>query len=157
MRRDDESSHDKSGQNEHQHGWEHIPNNELEILSPNSCLPPPSTVYEPSQFPTRSEQDQYNWDNVAAIPRKNAEDRYEEVLDTAPRLNRRRFLSEWWQEMLSALSSVLCLMTIVVILYKVNGKLLLDWDELVSLNAVISVLSTGGKACLILLVAECIS
>ncbi|KAH8743762.1 hypothetical protein F5883DRAFT_388839, partial [Diaporthe sp. PMI_573] len=63
----------------------------------------------------------------------------------------------WWQEMLSAMLSMLCTVVIIVILYKVDDKLLADWDEPVSLNAVISVLSTAVKAGLILPVAECIS
>lgn len=59
--------------------------------------------------------------------------------------------------MLSALSSVSCLVAIVVILYKVNGKPLADWNGPVSLNAVVSILSTAVKAGLILPVADCIS
>lgn len=59
--------------------------------------------------------------------------------------------------MLSAVLSMLCIVVIIVILYKVSGKPLADWDEPVSLNAVISVLSTAVKAGLILPVAECIS
>lgn len=66
-------------------------------------------------------------------------------------------LSEWWQEILSATSSILCTVAIVVILYNVDGKPLSQWTVPVSLNVVISILSTAGKAGLILPVAECIS
>ena len=159
MKRDNENSQEIDTQNEHQHGWEHIPSRDNdEIVSPNSYLSPTSTACDPSQFQQTSERGPHNSDDVSAIPRKEAEGPYEEeVFDAAPRLKRRRFLSEWWQEMLSAVSSIFCLVAIVVILYKVNGKPLADWDEPVSLNAVVSVLSTAVKAGLILPVAECIS
>lgn len=143
MTRHNENSEDIRGQNEHQHGWEHIPSNDnYDIVSPSS------------QFQQRSEPT----DNASPLPSKGGGGPYEvEILDPAPQLKKRKFLSEWWQEIFSAISSILCLVAIAVILYKVNGKPLADWDAPVSLNAAISILSTAVKAGLILPVAECIS
>lgn len=159
MTRDNENSQESSAQNEHQRGWEHVPSRDNdEIASLNSYLAPASAAWNPSQFRQKSQQEPHNSNDASEIPRKGAADPYEEeVFDAAPRLKRRRFLGEWWQEILSAVSSVACLVAIVVILYKVNGKPLADWNGPVSLNAVVSVLSTAVKAGLILPVAECIS
>lgn len=159
MTRENNHSEHIRAQNEHQHGWEHIPSNDNdEIVSPISYVSPTSTARNPPQFRRESEPEPHSSDDASAIPSKEANGPYEvEILDAAPRLKKRRFLTEWWQEMLSAMSSILCVVAIVIILYKVNGKPLADWDEPVSLNAVISVLSTAVKAGLILPVAECIS
>lgn len=154
MTKDDERIQETNGHIQDQYEWEHIPNDELEIVSPISYVPPSSTAWDPSQYhPTFG----HISGDLSAIQKKEAEHRYEEVFDTGLQPNRRRFLREWWQEILSAISSMLCLVAIVIILYKVNGKPLSDWNEPVSLNAVISLLSTAGKAGLILPVAECIS
>lgn len=160
MPRDNENSQDIRAQNERQRGWEHIPSNDNDgTVSPISSVSPTNAAWNPSQFQRGSEPEPPNSDDASATPRKGPEGPYEEeTLDAAPqRLKRRRFLTEWWQEMLSAISSMLCIVAIIVILYKVNRKPLADWDEPVSLNAVISVLSTAAKAGLILPVAECIS
>lgn len=159
MTTDNEKHKDSSAQNEYQRGWEHIPSRDNdEIASLNSHLAPTSPAWNPSQFRQKSQQEPHDSDDAFDIPGEKAAGHYEEeVFDAPPRLKRRRFLSEWWQEMLSALSSVSCLVAIVVILYKVNGKPLADWNGPVSLNAVVSILSTAVKAGLILPVADCIS
>lgn len=143
-----------------QNGWEHIPGNDNDgIVSPVSYVSPTSTAWDPSPSQRVSEPEPPNSYDASAIPRKGPEGPYEEeIFEAAPRrLKRRRFLTEWWQEMLSAISSMLCIVAIIVILWKVNRKPLADWDEPVSLNAVISILSAAAKAGLILPVAECIS
>lgn len=157
--RDEEISHDEiaQSQSQSQHEWEHIPNDEPENVSPESGLLPSNTAHDSSESQPKLDQDRHISDHAAATPKKEAEVRWQEVSATAPRLKRRRFLGEWWQEMLSALLSVFCLVFMIVILSKVNGSPLEDWDEPVSLNAVVSVLSTAGKASMILPVAECIS
>lgn len=159
MPRDNENSQDIHAQNERQRGWEHIPSKSNDgIVSPISYVSPTTTAWDPSQFQPKSEPEPPNFVDASATPRKGPEGPYEEeILVAAPRLKRRRFLTEWWQEILSAISSMLCTVAIIVILYKVNTKPLADWDEPVSLNAVISILSTAVKAGLILPVAECIS
>jgi hypothetical protein len=159
MKRDNEGSKGIRPPNKHQHGWEHIPGGDNEeAVPPNSYLSSTSTAYDPSQFQKTPQHDPRNFGNASVIIRKESQVRCEEELFNAePRLERRRFLSEWWKEMLSAASSVFCLVAIVVILCVVDEKPLSDWDEPVSLNAVISILSTAVKAGLILPVAECIS
>ena len=63
----------------------------------------------------------------------------------------------WGIEMLSALFSILCVVAMVIILYKIDGRVLSTWTIAVSPNAVISVLSTASKAAMILPVAESLS
>lgn len=84
-------------------------------------------------------------------------DQYEQEIFEVQRQKKRGVLREWWQEILSATSSILCTVAIVVILYNVDGKPLANWTVPVSLNVVVSILSTAVKAGLILPVAECIS
>lgn len=63
----------------------------------------------------------------------------------------------WWLEGLSALFSIICIVAMVIVLVKFDGKLLSSWVWVISPNAVVSVLSTASKATMILTVAECIS
>ncbi|KAK7923524.1 hypothetical protein PG985_007595 [Apiospora marii] len=64
---------------------------------------------------------------------------------------------DWWQEIWSFLFSVLCLLGMVILLSRIQNRPLTSWSFVVSPNALISVLSTASKACLILPVSECIS
>lgn len=91
------------------------------------------------------------------MPSKGTMDQYEQEIFEVQRQKKGGVLSEWWQEILSAISSILCTVAIVVILYSVDGKPLANWIVPVSLNVVVSILSTAVKAGLILPVAECIS
>jgi len=63
----------------------------------------------------------------------------------------------WGLETASILFSLSCFVAMVVVLAKINGRLLSSWGLPVSPNAVISILSTASKATLILPIAECIS
>lgn len=63
----------------------------------------------------------------------------------------------WGMEILSTIFSILCVVAMVIILYKIDGRLLSTWTIAVSPNAVISVLSTASKAAMILPVAESLS
>ena len=73
-----------------------------------------------------------------------------------PRL--RRYCGGGWSaEIASAVFSILCVVAIVVILSRIDGRLLSSWTIAVSPNAVIAVLSTAAKAAMLLPVAESIS
>ena len=63
----------------------------------------------------------------------------------------------WAAEITCAVFSILCVVAIVVILSRIDGRLLSSWTEAVSPNAVIAVLSTAAKAAMLLPVAESIS
>lgn len=63
----------------------------------------------------------------------------------------------WWLEMLGAVCSIACVIALVIVLIKFDGKLLSSWVWVASPNAVVSILSTASKAMMILTVAECIS
>lgn len=63
----------------------------------------------------------------------------------------------WGVELASTFFSMLCVVAMVIILSKIDGRLLSSWTITVSPNAVISVLSTASKAAMILPVAEGLS
>ena len=63
----------------------------------------------------------------------------------------------WGAEIVGTLFSMLCVVAMVIILSKIDGRLLSSWTIAVSPNAVISVLSTASKAAMILPVAESLS
>lgn len=63
----------------------------------------------------------------------------------------------WREEILSAFFSIACTAAMIIVLIKFDGKVLSSWAWYISPNAVISILSTGSKAAMILPVAECIS
>lgn len=69
----------------------------------------------------------------------------------------RSLLRSWWQEILSSIVSVICVVAIALILQNIDGTLLSSWGIAVSPNAVISILSTTAKATMILPIAESIS
>lgn len=71
--------------------------------------------------------------------------------------DRTPLIRSWWREILSAILSVLCLVAIILVLFKIDGILLSSWTAFASPNAVISILSTAAKAAIILPVAESIS
>lgn len=81
----------------------------------------------------------------------------QEIIDPNERQRRRGFFQDWWQEIGSVILSILCTVALVVILGEVNGRRLSDWSIPVSLNAVVSILSTAVKVGMILPVTECIS
>lgn len=59
--------------------------------------------------------------------------------------------------MSSAIFAVLCILAIVTILARIDGKLLSSWTIAVAPNAVVSIICTAAKAAIILAVAESIS
>lgn len=63
----------------------------------------------------------------------------------------------WGVETASTIFSMLCVVAMVIILSRIDGRLLSSWTIEVSPNAVISVLSTASKAAMILPVAEGLS
>lgn len=67
-----------------------------------------------------------------------------------------RLLRDWWQEIGSALFSILCTVAIIIILYNLDGNRLSDWTIPVSLTAAMSILPTAVKVGIILPATECI-
>lgn len=63
----------------------------------------------------------------------------------------------WWQEIVSLVFSIACTAAMVIVLIEFDGKVLSSWAWYISPNAVVSILSTGSKAAMILPVGECIS
>jgi hypothetical protein len=66
-----------------------------------------------------------------------------------------RWFVEWWLlEIISWLFSASCMVVIVAILFKFEGKLVLDWKGVVSIGTFISILSGFVKSALLLPTAE---
>ncbi|PYH94736.1 hypothetical protein BO71DRAFT_398675 [Aspergillus ellipticus CBS 707.79] len=63
----------------------------------------------------------------------------------------------WWIEILSSVASALCLVAIIVVLAKIDGKLLSSSIVRISPNTTISILSTAAKALMITTISSCIS
>lgn len=61
----------------------------------------------------------------------------------------------WWPELLSCTFSVACIVALVALLTVYNGKQIFNWHG-VTLNALVSVLSTASKASLLLAIEEAI-
>lgn len=142
---------------EPQRGWAHIPMNDNErSVSPISDRSSPGTEQDQtrSSEPPTPHQPGY----PTATDRKRVYDTYEqEAIDPNTRQHKRGLLQDWWQEIGSALFSILCTVAIIIILYMLDRKRLSNWTIPVSLNAMISILSTAVKAGMILPVSECIS
>lgn len=157
MTGDDEYNGHPHVRTEPQHGWAHVPSNDHhDIVSPIFSFSPTSTTASDA---TKAQQQPQSFEfiDTSATPSKGIWDPYQqEIFEIQPQ-KKKGVLSEWWQEILSAISSILCTVAIVIILYNVDGKPLSKWTVPISLNVVISILSTAGKAGLILPVAECIS
>lgn len=157
MIRDNEHSGQPHIQTEQQRGWVHVPNRDHdEIASPAFSISPTRTAASDTDN-SRGHPQPYQSIDTSVMPSKGISASYEQEIFEVQRKRKREVLSEWWQEILSAISSVLCTVAIVAIFYYVDGKPLADWTVPVSLNVVISILSTAVKAGLILPVAECIS
>lgn len=163
MIRDDEHNDHSHVQTEQQRGWSHVPGNDHhDTVSPIFAFSP-TGVTASDAGKTQQQTQPYQSIDVPAMPSKWMMDPYQivepyqqEIFEVQTQ-KKKGVLSEWWQEILSAASSILCTVAIVAILYNVDGKPLSKWTVPVSLNVVISILSTAGKAGLILPVAECIS
>lgn len=142
---------------EPQRSWAHIPmNNRGRSVSPISDVSPPGTQQNQARSPGLPTPHQP--EDVVATDKKGMCEPYEqEIIDLNARQRKRGMFQDWWQEISSAIFSILCTVAIVIILYMVNGRRLSDSSIPVSLNAVISILSTALKAGMILPVAECIS
>ncbi|KAJ9656522.1 hypothetical protein H2198_004871 [Neophaeococcomyces mojaviensis] len=73
----------------------------------------------------------------------------------------RRFISrwnDWWiLEVAAGILSIVCLITIVIILGHFDGASLSKWHSWITPNAMVSVLATVSKSSVLLPVAECIS
>jgi hypothetical protein len=67
------------------------------------------------------------------------------------------FYSHWRYETLSLIASIAAVVAIVVVLCYFDGKPVPDWPVGITLNALVSVLSTISKAAMIAAVASCIS
>ncbi|KAK8015349.1 hypothetical protein PG990_008645 [Apiospora arundinis] len=65
--------------------------------------------------------------------------------------------SQWWAEIITCMLMIGLLCALVGILSPYDGKPLPDWPFHVSINAVVSVLSTVMKACAVYIIAEGIS
>ncbi|KAK8074384.1 hypothetical protein PG997_009047 [Apiospora hydei] len=64
---------------------------------------------------------------------------------------------QWWAEILSCLLMMAMLGAVIGVIYQNNGKPLPDWPFNVSINTIISILSTVLKACAAYILAEGIS
>ncbi|KAK7948107.1 uncharacterized protein PG986_008993 [Apiospora aurea] len=65
--------------------------------------------------------------------------------------------TDWFLEIGNALLSLLCLAGMIILLARTQDQPLSSWSLLISPNAVLSILSTASKACLIQPVSECLS
>ncbi|KIW04791.1 uncharacterized protein PV09_03978 [Verruconis gallopava] len=66
-----------------------------------------------------------------------------------------RWFIEWWaMEIASWIFSAICMMTIIIVLWKVDGKPMPKWKLGVSINAFISIFSGFAKSALLLPTAE---
>ncbi|CAI7572678.1 unnamed protein product [Penicillium glandicola] len=65
--------------------------------------------------------------------------------------------ASWTLELLSSLTSIVFLAAILVVLYMYNGKPMPDWSYGITLNSLVSVLSTVMKATMVLIVTESLS
>jgi hypothetical protein len=65
--------------------------------------------------------------------------------------------SWWWLEIVATVLSIGCMASVIGILAHTNGKPLNDWTFYFSINSVISTLTTIGKSCMMVAVAESIS
>ncbi|KAK7921262.1 hypothetical protein PG985_009284 [Apiospora marii] len=65
--------------------------------------------------------------------------------------------TDWFLEIGNALLSLMCLLGMIILLARIQDQPLSSWSLEVSPNAVLSILSTASKACLIQPVSECIS
>ncbi|KGO74829.1 Protein of unknown function DUF3176 [Penicillium italicum] len=65
--------------------------------------------------------------------------------------------ASWTLEILSCLVSALFLVAIILVLYEFDGKPVPDWPYGITLNALVSVLSTVMKACMAFIVCEGLS
>ncbi|KAK7977397.1 hypothetical protein PG988_004887 [Apiospora saccharicola] len=65
--------------------------------------------------------------------------------------------TDWFLEIGNALLSLMCLLGMVILLARIQGRPLSSWPLEVSPNAVLSILSTASNACLVQPVSECIS
>ncbi|KAK8094663.1 hypothetical protein PG997_001348, partial [Apiospora hydei] len=65
--------------------------------------------------------------------------------------------TDWFLEIGNALLSLLCLVGMIILLARTEGQPLSSWSLVISPNAVLSILSTASKACLIQPVSECLS
>lgn len=154
---DDEHNGHPHVPNGQQRGWAHVPSNDHhDVVSPIFSFSPTCTTASDAAKPQQQPQP-YEFIDASPVPSKGMWDPYQQEIFEIQTQKKKSVLSEWWQEILSAISSILCTVAIVVILYNVDGKPLTKWTVPISLNVVISILSTAGKAGLILPVAECIS
>lgn len=139
--------------------WSLVPQQDnheaISPLSPDAkdFLSPTDTAYAVSPI----QHGQYSATQGLAIDTKSdVKTSQTQTWPTKPRRSM-SILRSWWREILSAVLSVLCLLAIALILFKIDGILLSSWSISVSPNAVISILSTAAKAAMILPVAESIS
>lgn len=65
--------------------------------------------------------------------------------------------SSWTLEFISCLMSVIFLAAIIVVLYMYDGKPMPDWPYGITLNALVSVLSTVMKAAMVFIITEALS
>lgn len=66
-----------------------------------------------------------------------------------------RWFVDWWAlELLSWFLGVICIMTIVVVLWEVDGKRMPSWKLGISIDTLIAVLSGFTKSCLLMPTAE---
>lgn len=142
---------------EPQRGWAHVPTNDQDrSVSPISAVSTPATAHDETQ--SHGMPVPHQPESVAASNRKGMSEPYEqEIIDPNERQRRRGFFQDWWQEIGSAILSILGIVALIIILAEVNGRRLSDWSIPVSVNAVVSILSTAVKVGMILPVTECIS
>lgn len=69
---------------------------------------------------------------------------------------KRKCSDSWLIECLSAVLSVACVVALIIFLKVLDGKEPPSWNNRVSPNAIVSVLSTSAKATMMLVVAETI-
>ncbi|OIW26634.1 hypothetical protein CONLIGDRAFT_482321 [Coniochaeta ligniaria NRRL 30616] len=74
-----------------------------------------------------------------------------------PRCRPKPVPSWWWWEITAAALSIVCMSLILVLLMKISNISLSDWPLPIQPNSLIAVLTTVGKASLLVPVAACIS
>ncbi|TLD24966.1 hypothetical protein PspLS_05593 [Pyricularia sp. CBS 133598] len=66
----------------------------------------------------------------------------------------RKWLANWWQEIMSSIISVICLGAIIIVLKKFENLSITKWALPISINSMIAIFTAIMKACLIFPVAE---
>lgn len=126
---------------------------ELVVPVKRGCFEPLDVGYGPRTQPDGTSQASSGFER--ATKREPEDVRFLEA--DASQEQKTVFLRSWWQEISSAMFSLACIVAIIVILDKIDAKMLSSWHIALSPNAVISILIVAAKAAMIQPVAESLS